>query len=100
MSNFSKHMIGAMNKIMLDCDTATLYVTKRDYVKLGCVNSIKLRMHLMGCKFCRKYAQQSLTISHHISQLSIVEKDNLRHQLSNDQKNSIVKKLEKQIVGE
>lgn len=96
MSGIKKNFIKGMNKVMLDCNTATLFVTKREYVKLGCVDRMKLAMHLSTCKYCRRFAKQSITISHHISKLSKVSENGHRHYLTEAQKSKMIKEIEKQ----
>lgn len=96
MSSIKRNIIKGMHKVMLDCNTATLYVTKREYVKLGCVDRLKLSMHLASCKYCRQFAKQSITISHHIAELSKVDESNYRHHLSKEQKNKMIKVIESQ----
>lgn len=96
MSSIKTNIIKGMNKVMLDCNTATSFVTKREYVKLGCVDRMKLSMHLASCKYCRQFAKQSITISHHISELSKIDDSNHRHYLSKEQKNNMIKEIESQ----
>lgn len=96
MSGLKKHVLKGMNKIMLDCDVATLFITKREFVELGKVDKLRLAMHLRVCKYCRQYAKQSSIISNQISQVRKIDNNNLRHHLSEEQKISIINKLEKQ----
>ena len=98
MSGIKKHIIKGMHKVMLDCDTATLFVTKREYVDLGCIDKMKLSMHLATCKYCRQFAKQSKDISNQIAQINNTELNNLSHQLSDEQKNNIIKEVEKQNI--
>ena len=98
MSGIKKHIIKGMHKVMLNCDTATLFVTKREFVKLGCVDKMKLSMHLATCKYCRQFANQSESISRHITELNNTNQDNLAHQLTDEQKNNIIKEVEKQNI--
>lgn len=98
MSGIKKHIIKGMHKVMLNCDTATLFVTKREYVKLGCVDRMKLSMHLATCKYCRQFAKQSESISQHIAELNNAKPDKLTHQLTQKQKDNIIKEVEKQNI--
>jgi len=52
-----------MNRTMLSCDEATFFITKAEYQKLSFLESLKLKMHLMGCKFCRRFNIQSTFIT-------------------------------------
>jgi hypothetical protein len=51
-----KMMMKGMSKIMLDCDNATLLITKGEFEQLRCINKLKLKMHLASCKFCRNFS--------------------------------------------
>lgn len=59
----------AMHKLMLSCETATFYITKKEYQKLSCKENLQLNMHLMGCKFCRAFNKQNSFLSEKISTL-------------------------------
>lgn len=98
MSSIKIYIIKGLQKVMFDCNTATLYITKREYVKLGFVDRLKLSMHLASCKYCRQFAKQSVTISHHIAELSKVDESNYRHHLSKEQKNKMIKEIELQQI--
>ena len=52
-------MNNAMHSVMLSCDKATFFVTKKEYVKLSCKENLQLKMHLMGCKLCRSFNEQN-----------------------------------------
>lgn len=62
----------AMHWMMLSCDKATFYITKRDYQKLSCKENLQLNMHLMGCKICRAFNRQNAIISR---QLNILKEE-------------------------
>lgn len=96
MSKIKKHIIKGMNKIMLDCNHATLFITKREYVKLGVIEKIKLALHLATCKYCQQYSEQSAAITHHIAELSRQNNEKQLHQLSEEQKTNINIAIDKQ----
>ena len=52
-----------MHRVMLSCDTASFYITKKEYQKLKCSENLQLKMHLMGCKFCRAFNNQNAILS-------------------------------------
>lgn len=52
-------MIRGMDVVMLSCEEATYLITKSEFEDLGCVKQMQLEMHLMGCKFCRRFKLQS-----------------------------------------
>ncbi len=87
MSDLKKMMVKGMNRVMLDCDTATLLITKNEFTSLGCIEKIKLRMHLMGCKYCRRFKKQSALISLQIHQLNVdLQSAQLKLRLTEEQK--------------
>jgi len=87
MSDLKKMMVKGMNRVMLDCDTATLLITKNEFISLSCIEKIKLRMHLMGCKYCRRFKKQSNEISLQIHQLNVdLQNAELKLHLSEEQK--------------
>lgn len=95
MNNAQKIWMKSMDKIMLSCDTATLLITKGEFTRLMCVEQLQLKMHLAGCKFCRRFKKQSEFISYAIRQANrISEKENLRLYLTEEQKKHIKRKME------
>ena len=74
---------------MLDCDHATFLVTKRDYDKLGCVKSLQLRMHILTCKLCRAFAQQSKIINEEITAIKQNDTVHLHVHLDDQQKETL-----------
>ena len=70
MSDKSKiWMNNAMHYMMLSCDTASFYITKREYQKLKCKESLQLKMHLAGCKLCRSFKDQNEILSEKIQMI-------------------------------
>jgi hypothetical protein len=59
----------AMHWMMLSCDKATFFITKRDYQKLSCKENLQLNMHLMGCKLCRAFNKQNAIITKKLNAL-------------------------------
>ncbi len=85
----------SMNKVLLSCDTATLMVTKGEFTRLSCLEQLQLRMHLAGCKFCRRFKKQSEFISYAIRQADrIPDKGNLWLYLTDEQRKRLKKKIE------
>jgi hypothetical protein len=94
MNTAQKIWIKSMDKIMLNCDTATLLITKGEFTRLSCMEKVQLKMHLAGCKFCRRFKQQSEFISYAIRQADqIPEKEGLRLHLTEEQKKKIKEKV-------
>ena len=97
MSSLNEIMMKGMNKIMLDCEEATLLATRAEFEKVGCVKKIQMKMHIMSCKFCRAFMEQSRYITSQIKIMSTINEHDLEHHLTEEQKNRISKNLEKQI---
>ncbi|VAW30288.1 hypothetical protein MNBD_BACTEROID07-1583 [hydrothermal vent metagenome] len=95
MNKVQQIWVRSIDKIMLSCDTATLLITKGEFTRLSCVERMQLRMHLAGCKFCRRFKEQSEFISNTIRQADrIPEKENLHLYLTEEQKRHIKRKME------
>ena len=61
--NVKIKMNKAMHYMMLSCDTATFYITKKDYKKLSCKENFQMKLHLMGCNLCRSFNKQNAFLS-------------------------------------
>lgn len=85
-NNFIKAL---KNNVMLNCDSATLLITKSDFVKLKCSERIKLQMHLASCKLCRRFKVQSKIISTNIQNISHPDNNQFAHKLSTEQKKNL-----------
>ncbi len=94
MSRAKKIMVKGMNRLMLDCDTATLLITKSEFARLTCIEKTKLRLHLLSCKFCRRFKKQSELISLQLDRVKRdVDANNLRLHLTEEQKRRLKEKL-------
>ena len=89
-------MVKSMSKIMLNCETATLLITKSEFEELGCASKMKLKMHLAGCRFCRSFSEQSKVISKQFVDIKTIDPQKLRIHLSEEQKSKLNKTIEKQ----
>jgi len=85
-----------MSKIMLDCDNATLLITKGEFEELGCINKLKLKMHLASCKFCRNFSDQSKYISTQLNDFKSIDPKKLRLHLTDAQKSRLNKTVKEQ----
>ena len=83
-------MIKGMDKVMLDCDVATHLITRSEVEKIDCVKRIQLKMHLAGCKFCRRFKVQSELIDKSLKTLEDIHlqqnDDQLTNKLSKEKK--------------
>lgn len=97
MSNMNKIMMKGMNKIMLSCDMATYLITRNEFGKLNYANRMQLSMHLAGCKYCRRFAEQSKYITAQLNKLKDLKKQGISISLTEKQKNNINTAIENQI---
>lgn len=51
-------MMVFMSRQMIACDEASFLISMREDRKLGFMERWQLRMHLLTCHLCRKYARQ------------------------------------------
>ena len=63
MSKMKKTLMKGMDKVMLSCDTATYLIIRSEYGTISPVKKMQLSMHLAGCKYCCRFAEQSKYIS-------------------------------------
>ena len=96
MTKLKNMIMKGMSKIMLDCDKATLLLTKAEFEELGWVNRLKLKMHLASCKFCRNFSEQSNYISTQLNDFKSIDPQKLRLYLSDEQKNRLNKTVKEQ----
>ena len=80
-----------MTRIMLNCDKATFLISKKEVVELKCIERTKLKMHLISCKYCRRFAEQS------INSMSVIDPNNLRLKLTDKQKTNLQKQIDNQL---
>jgi len=50
-----KMMMQGMDAVMLNCEEATYLITKSEFEDVGCIKRMQLKMHLAGCKLCRRF---------------------------------------------
>jgi len=78
-----------MNKIMLSCDMATYLITRNEFEKLNYAKRMQLSMHLVACKYCRRFAEQSKYISEQLNKLKNSKTQNFSICLTEKQKNNL-----------
>jgi hypothetical protein len=61
--------MGQLKKIMHNCKQATFLIEKKMIGRLTFSEKIELRIHLIGCSFCRLYDKQSHMINNMVRQL-------------------------------
>jgi hypothetical protein len=98
MGEIKKIMVKGMNRVMLDCDTATLLITKNEYTSLKCMERFKLQIHLLSCKYCRRFKKQSNEISLYIHQLNVdLANAKLSMHLSREQKERMISNIRERL---
>ena len=56
-------MMRVMNKITPTCDVITQKISESMDHKISLRNRLKIRLHLLFCKFCRRYQRQLMTMN-------------------------------------
>lgn len=97
MKMIKKIMGNGMTFVMLNCDKATFLLSKKEISPLSCVERMKLKMHLLSCSYCRRFAQQSALITTQINSISNIDPHNLKLKLTDDQKACIQHKLDSEL---
>ena len=57
-------MMVLMSKRMIACDEASFLISLREDCHLGIRRRMQLKMHLLSCHLCRKYARQIGELNH------------------------------------
>lgn len=89
MSTMKEIMMKGMHAVMLDCEHATLFAVRAESEKLGCLKKLQLNMHLMGCKFCRAFVEQSKIISRQLNEMKTFQPGEEEVHLTEEQKNDL-----------
>jgi len=58
-----------LKRIIYNCKQATFLIEKRTLGKITFRESFELRVHLIGCSFCRIYKKQSRMINEMVQEL-------------------------------
>ncbi|MFA6598340.1 MAG: hypothetical protein WCS69_11495 [Ignavibacteriaceae bacterium] len=81
-----------LNKMMISCESATLFVSQKEEHRLSITNRMKLLLHLAVCKFCRLFEQQNSFLIHQIKHISTTisltenEKEELQSKINSELK--------------
>lgn len=94
MSKIKELYIKGMNAIMLDCDQAVMYATKKEFKSLNCIHRMQLKMHLAGCKFCKTFVDQSDIITNQLREINVIDENNLKIHLTEKQKEHLAETVE------
>lgn len=90
-----KHIKHGKMPGMISCDQSTYLISKKQDGKLNLKEKFQLWMHLMFCKFCRRYDKQIEIIDSTIKtvqlktnkKLTAKEKEELHHKVMQQEKN-------------
>lgn len=55
--------MGYLKRIIYNCKKATLLIEKKELGRISLREQFELRIHLVGCEFCRIYKKQSRAIN-------------------------------------
>ncbi len=79
-----------MKKIFMPCEEANHVCDKSQYKEASFLEKIKLTLHLMYCKACRKYSSKNAKLSALLNKQEPVT-------LKKDTKNRLQKQIEEQL---
>ena len=67
--DINKLTMSNLKKIIYNCKQATFLIEKKAIEKLSFREAVQLRIHLLGCSFCRLYKKQSRVINEMVHEL-------------------------------
>ena len=82
-----------MNRLMISCEKAAYLISKSQDGKLTCKEKTNMHLHLMGCKFCRRYKKDIDLLTTYLKKYRTAEQDPPLISLSDKQKQRILNKL-------
>ena len=85
-----------LKKIIHNCKKATFLIDKKEMGSISLREHIELRIHLIGCSFCRLYGKQSKAINKMVRELfqSAMQRG---PQLDDDFKKELQEKIEEEL---
>ncbi len=88
---------GMMTFVMSNCDKATFLISKKEITNLNFLERFRLKIHLISCSYCRKFAQQSGFITRHVNSIGVIDPNSLKIRLTDGQKACIQHKLDSEL---
>ena len=79
------------NGLMISCEDATQLVVMSSGEKLKFYDKMRLKAHLMMCKFCSRFEEQNRVIDQHIKKLNTIP----AVEMPKEAKSRIAEELEK-----
>ena len=85
MKKIGHNVMVFMSKRMIACDEASFLISYKHDHRLGLKNWWRLKMHLLTCHLCRKYAHQIEELNHAVGQYrESCSHDTCSHHLSDE----------------
>ena len=83
-----------MSRLMISCEKAAFFISKSQDERLTCKEKTDMHLHLMGCKFCRRYKKDIDLLSEYLKKYRREsEKEVPIVSLSDAQKQRILNKI-------
>lgn len=84
-----------MGKIFISCDEATAICDKNQYREASFMEKLRLNIHFIFCKYCRKYTKQNTLLSKIFGDYSKTQCG--VHKLPEDEKKRLEEELKKKL---
>ena len=79
---------------MISCEKAAFYISKTQDDRLTCKEKTDMHLHLVGCKFCRRYKKDVDLLSYYIEKFRTDSEQQIPiKKLSDIQKKRMLKRL-------
>jgi len=83
-------------KVMITCKEATFLISKKQQDKLSLGEQLKLKMHLLMCKYCQRFLNQVSFITKGIKRMrKKIEKQSAGISLTAEQKERLRQKIDR-----
>ena len=63
---FKMRMMALMSKWMISCDKAAFLTSKAQEDRLTFLENIELKMHILSCKYCKRYEKDVKVINEYV----------------------------------
>jgi len=79
------HVLVFMSRRMIACDEAGFLISYKQEEHLGFYKWMQLKMHLLTCHLCRKYAIQIKQLDHKVAEYGVISShEDCQHHLSDE----------------
>jgi len=90
-------LMAGMSRMMISCESAGILICKKQHEKLVFRERIALKMHLMGCKLCRRFEEDMIVVQKGIDKYSKASPEKIVHaRMDDNQRIKIREELIKQ----